>query len=131
MVRALILGLSGPDLTADEAAFLADARPWGVILFARNVDHGPGGAGRQPRLTGDLRAALGRDAPVLVDQEGGTVQRLRAPLARAWPDANAQAGGPRTAAIPPSGPSSHPPFGTESRCEPMPSAGAPASSPSR
>lgn len=95
MVRALILGLSGPDLTPDEAAFLTDARPWGVILFARNVDHGPGGADRLRRLTGDLRAALGRDAPVLVDQEGGTVQRLRAPLARAWADANAQAGGPR------------------------------------
>lgn len=95
MVRALILGLSGPDLTADEAAFLTDAQPWGVILFARNVDHGPGGADRLRRLTGDLRAALGRDAPVLVDQEGGTVQRLRAPLARAWPDANAQTGGPR------------------------------------
>lgn len=95
MVRALILGLSGPDLTPDEAAFLADAQPWGVILFARNVDHGPGGADRLRRLTGGLRAALGRDAPVLVDQEGGTVQRLRAPLARAWPDANAQAGGAR------------------------------------
>jgi beta-N-acetylhexosaminidase len=95
MVRALILGLSGPDLTPDERAFFAQAQPWGFILFARNIDHGPGGADRLRRLTADLRAAVGRDAPVLVDQEGGSVQRLRAPLARAWADAHAQPGGAR------------------------------------
>lgn len=94
MVRALISSLSGPDLSADEAALLARARPWGVILFARNIDHGPGGADRLRRLTADIRTALGRAAPILVDQEGGSVQRLRPPLARAWPDANAQTGGP-------------------------------------
>ncbi len=95
MVRALILGLSGPDLTGDERALLAEAQPWGAILFARNIDHGPGGADRLRRLTAEVRAALGREAPILVDQEGGTVQRLRPPLARAWADANAQAGGER------------------------------------
>lgn len=94
MVRALILGLSGPDLTPDERALLARAQPWGAILFARNIDHGPGGADRLRRLTADIRRALGRDAPVFVDQEGGSVQRLRPPLARAWPDAHAQRGGP-------------------------------------
>lgn len=94
-MKALVLGLQGPDLTSAEAALLADAHPWGIILFARNIDHGPGGDGRLRRLTGDIRAALGRDAPVLVDQEGGSVQRLRAPFARAWSDANAQAGGAR------------------------------------
>lgn len=92
---AAILGLSGPDLTAEERAFLAEARPWGVILFARNIDHGPGGGDRLRRLTGAIRDRLGRPAPIFVDQEGGTVQRLRPPLARAWPDANAQTGGPR------------------------------------
>lgn len=93
--RALVLGVAGPDLGADEAAFLADARPFGVILFARNMDHGAGGADRLRQLTAGVRAALGWDAPVFVDQEGGSVQRLRAPLARAWPDANAQRGGVR------------------------------------
>ena len=94
-MKALVLGLSGPDLTADEAAFLAEAQPWGVIVFARNIDHGPGGADRLRRLTGSVRGALGRDAPVLVDQEGGSVQRLRPPLARAWADARDQTGGVR------------------------------------
>jgi beta-N-acetylhexosaminidase len=92
---AAILGLSGPDLTGDEARFLARHRPWGMILFRRNIDHGPGGADRLRRLVADIRQALGTDAPVFVDQEGGTVQRLRPPLARDWPDANAQAGGAR------------------------------------
>lgn len=94
-MKALVIGLAGPDLTAGEAALLAEAQPWGVILFARNIDHGPGGAVRLRRLTGAIRDSLGRDAPVLVDQEGGSVQRLRPPLARAWPDAAAQLGGTR------------------------------------
>ncbi|MDI3337426.1 glycoside hydrolase family 3 N-terminal domain-containing protein [Defluviimonas aestuarii] len=72
---ATILGPSGPVLNADEAAFYRDADPWGFILFARNVET----PDQLRRLTGDLRAAVGRDAPVLVDQEGGRVQRLRAP----------------------------------------------------
>lgn len=74
-LSATVLGCSGPQLTADEAAFYRDADPWGFILFARNV----GTPDQLRRLTGDLRAAVGRDAPVLVDQEGGRVQRLRAP----------------------------------------------------
>lgn len=93
-MRALILGLAGPDLSADERRFFAAADPFGFILFARNIDHGPGGADRLRRLTAGLRDAVGRDAPVLVDQEGGSVQRLRPPLARTWADAAAQAGGP-------------------------------------
>ncbi|MCA0272618.1 MAG: beta-N-acetylhexosaminidase [Proteobacteria bacterium] len=74
-LSATVLGCSGPQLTADEAAFYQDAAPWGFILFARNVET----PDQLRRLTGDLRAAVGRDAPVLVDQEGGRVQRLRAP----------------------------------------------------
>jgi beta-N-acetylhexosaminidase len=72
---AAILGLAGPDLTADEAAFFRDADPFGFILFARNVDT----PARLARLTADLRACLGRDAPILIDQEGGRVARMRAP----------------------------------------------------
>ncbi|MEM7269340.1 MAG: glycoside hydrolase family 3 N-terminal domain-containing protein, partial [Pseudomonadota bacterium] len=70
-----IFGCSGPELTAREAAFFAEAQPWGFILFARNVED----PDQLRRLTSDLRASVGRDAPVLIDQEGGRVQRLRSP----------------------------------------------------
>src|SRR5947209_2621050 len=77
--RAFIVGLAGPQLGADERAFLRDAEPWGLILFTRNI--------RTPEqvraLIGEFRETLGRtDAPVLVDQEGGRVQRLGPPH---WP----------------------------------------------
>lgn len=74
-VSACILGVQGPDLSAEEAAFFRDAAPWGFVLFARNVSDPQ----QLRRLTDALRAAVGRDAPVFVDQEGGRVQRLRAP----------------------------------------------------
>src|SRR5437773_3936172 len=78
--RAFIVGLAGLRLGADERAFVREAEPWGLILFARNVD-----APDQVRaLVGEFREALGRaDAPVLIDQEGGRVQRLRPPH---WPE---------------------------------------------
>jgi beta-N-acetylhexosaminidase len=79
-VSATILGLEGPVLEADEAMFFAEAQPWGFILFARNVQSPE----QLRRLTGDLRDALGRDAPILIDQEGGRVQRLRSPYWRDW-----------------------------------------------
>lgn len=78
--RALILGCAGPRLTRSEAAFFARADPWGFILFARNVSD----PAQLARLTSELRAAVGRAAPILVDQEGGRVQRLRAPHWREW-----------------------------------------------
>jgi beta-N-acetylhexosaminidase len=74
-VSATVLGCAGLVLSADEAAFYREADPWGFILFARNVES----PDQLRRLTGDLRAAVGRDALVFVDQEGGRVQRLRAP----------------------------------------------------
>lgn len=77
---ATILGVEGLVLGPDEAAFLRDANPFGLILFGRNVDT----PDQVRRLTGDLRAALGRDVPILIDQEGGRVQRLRAPHWREW-----------------------------------------------
>jgi len=77
--RALIVGLAGEHLGADERAFLAAADPWGAILFARNIREPAQVAG----LVAETRGALGRaDAPVLVDQEGGRVQRLGPPH---WP----------------------------------------------
>lgn len=77
---ATIFGCAGPSLLPEERAFFRDADPFGFILFARNVEN----PAQVARLTADLRAAVGRDAPVLVDQEGGRVQRLRAPHWRDW-----------------------------------------------
>lgn len=90
---ATILGIEGLELGADEAAFLREADPWGLILFARNVDN----PAQLSRLTADLRAALGREAPIFIDQEGGRVQRMRAPHWREWPAPleHARAGGAR------------------------------------
>lgn len=80
MISACILGCAGTRLGPDEAAFFARADPWGFILFARNVES----PDQLRRLTADLRAAVGRDAPILVDQEGGRVQRLGPPHWRDW-----------------------------------------------
>jgi beta-N-acetylhexosaminidase len=77
--RACILSVSGASLTADEATFLADARPWGVILMGRScVDPVQVAA-----LVQDIWTALGREALIFIDQEGGRVRRLRPPQ---WPD---------------------------------------------
>nr|WP_111299779.1 beta-N-acetylhexosaminidase [Paracoccus saliphilus] len=81
-------GIAGLSLTADEAAFFRDADPWGFILFGRNV----GSPDQLRRLTGQLREAVGRDAVITVDQEGGRVQRLRAPHWTDWPAPLDQAG---------------------------------------
>ena len=79
-LSATILGCAGPVLGPSEAAFFAAAQPWGFILFARNVET----PDQVRALTAALRDAVGRDAPVLIDQEGGRVQRLRAPHWREW-----------------------------------------------
>ena len=81
---AVILGLSGPKLTAAERVFFRDANPWGFILFARNIETPQ----QVRRLTADLRETVGRDCLIFVDQEGGRVQRLRAPHWRAYPSAS-------------------------------------------
>ena len=70
----------GATLGPDERRFFAAAEPWGFILFARNVE----GPAQLRRLTAELRDAVGRDAPVLIDQEGGRVARLRGPDWREW-----------------------------------------------
>jgi len=77
---AAIFGCAGTELLPGERDFFRDADPFGFILFARNVET----PAQVRRLTADLRASVGRDAPVLVDQEGGRVQRLRAPHWREW-----------------------------------------------
>lgn len=91
--NATILGgIAGTELTAAERDFFRAADPWGFILFGRNVDN----PDQLRRLTGDLRDAVGRDAVVTVDQEGGRVQRLRGPHWTEWPAPLDQAAaGPR------------------------------------
>jgi beta-N-acetylhexosaminidase len=78
--RAVIFGCRGPGLAPDERRFFAEAAPWGFILFARNVES----PAQLRRLTAELRESVGREAPVLIDQEGGRVARLRAPGWREW-----------------------------------------------
>jgi beta-N-acetylhexosaminidase len=83
MANAFVCGCLGTALDRDERAFLKDADPLGVILFKRNI----GTPDDVRALTSEIRAALGRDAFVLVDQEGGRVQRLGPPLWRRYPAA--------------------------------------------
>lgn len=82
MARAFITGVEGLVLTASERSFLRDADPWGLILFRRNVDS----SDQVRQLVAEFRDVVGRaDAPVLVDQEGGRVQRLGPPHWPAYP----------------------------------------------
>jgi beta-N-acetylhexosaminidase len=96
--RAFITGVSGLTLTVDERAFMREQRPWGFILFKRNIDNQQ----QVSDLVMKLRDSIGRDdAPVLIDQEGGRVQRLGPPHWPVYPpgavfgalyDADAEAG---------------------------------------
>jgi len=77
--RAFITGVSGTELSADERQFIRSERPWGFILFKRNIET----PAQVTALVGELRNEIGKpDAPVLIDQEGGRVQRLGPPN---WP----------------------------------------------
>src|SRR3984885_2271118 len=77
--RAFITGVSGPELNAAEREFIRTARPWGFILFKRNIET----PAQVIRLVKKLREELGEpQAPVLIDQEGGRVQRFGPPH---WP----------------------------------------------
>src|SRR5215216_3281413 len=77
--RAFITGVSGLELGAAEREFIRAERPWGFILFKRNIDN----PAQVAKLIEELRKAIDdADAPVLIDQEGGRVQRLGPPY---WP----------------------------------------------
>jgi beta-N-acetylhexosaminidase len=77
--RAFITGVSGLELTDAEREFLRDERPWGLILFKRNVET----PDQVSALVAEFRSLAGEaDAPVLIDQEGGRVARLGPPH---WP----------------------------------------------
>lgn len=86
--KAIIVGLSACELSSEEAQFLRTERPAGFILFSRNCR----AHAQIRRLVDDVRDAVGtQDLLVLIDQEGGRVQRLRPPLGRALPPAQAYA----------------------------------------
>lgn len=82
-IKAFISGCEGTQLSAAEREFFAREQPWGFILFRRNI----GDRAQVARLTAELRACVGRDAPILIDQEGGRVQRMRPPHWPAYPAA--------------------------------------------
>jgi beta-N-acetylhexosaminidase len=92
--KAAIIGIAGTTLSAEEAALFRRHRPVGAILFRRNVDN--------PRqlaaLTAALREELGAEAPILVDQEGGRVARLRPPHWTEFPPPARFENGPEAAA---------------------------------
>jgi beta-N-acetylhexosaminidase len=84
LIGAFISGCAGLQLTAAERDFFRDAQPWGLILFKRNVDS----PDQVRSLTASFRDIVGRrNAPVLIDQEGGRVQRLAPPHWRKYPAA--------------------------------------------
>ncbi|MBP02856.1 MAG: beta-N-acetylhexosaminidase [Rhodospirillaceae bacterium] len=73
--RAVILGCEGQELSISEKAFFRESNPLGFILFARNISDPK----QVKKLTDSLRETVGREAPILIDQEGGRVQRMTAP----------------------------------------------------
>jgi beta-N-acetylhexosaminidase len=80
MTRACILGCFGTRLNAEERKLFEASQPFGFIVFARNIEN----PAQLRALVGELRAITGRaDTPILIDQEGGRVQRLKPPH---WPD---------------------------------------------
>ncbi len=84
MTLPTIFGLAGPALTAGERAFFTETKPLGFILFSRNCT----APGQVAALCADLRAVVGQpDAPILIDQEGGRVARLKPPHWRHPPPA--------------------------------------------
>jgi len=94
--RAFITGVSGPELSAEEREFIRNERPWGFILFKRNIETPE----QVSYLVRELRNSVGSpDAPVLIDQEGGRVARLRPPHWRHYPSAAGLASLPDPTAV--------------------------------
>lgn len=93
-VRAAVVGIAGTALTAEEVALFRRHRPLGAILFRRNVES----PAQVAALAAALREELGAEAPILVDQEGGRVARLRPPHWTEYPPPASFEGGPEAAA---------------------------------
>lgn len=83
-MKALICGCSGPELSDEERTFFSEVRPFGLILFTRNIKNPQ----QVQALVAEFRKLVNRsNALVLIDQEGGRVQRLRPPHWREFPPA--------------------------------------------
>ena len=81
-MKAFIAGVAGTELSTEERSFFRSERPWGFILFKRNVETPT----QIAALTGQLREALGEpEVPIFIDQEGGRVQRLGPPNWSSYP----------------------------------------------
>ena len=80
MTGAVIFGLAGQKLSHDEISFFKEVAPWGFILFTRNL----GTPDEIKALTDSLRDVVGWDCPILIDQEGGRVARLKSPYFTEW-----------------------------------------------
>ena len=78
LYRPIIIGLHGTELSPSEISWLDNLRPYGVILFSRNVENQV----QLQALCRSIRKILGNDVVIMVDQEGGRVQRLKSPN---WP----------------------------------------------
>lgn len=83
--KSVIFSLSGPELTREEAALFSSARPLGFILFDKNGARNIQNPKQMKALTDSLKDCVGWDCPILIDQEGGRVQRMKAPHWRAYP----------------------------------------------
>lgn len=79
--KAVILGLAGLELTDEERKFFVKEKPLGFILFKRNIDN----PAQVKQLVRQLKECVERDCPILIDQEGGRVARLRPPHWRSSP----------------------------------------------
>ena len=81
---AIIIGIKGLNLCLDEKRLLQEKQPLGVILFRRNINNPK----QIQRLTRSIRRILGKEAMILIDQEGGKVSRLNKDYWKTYPDAN-------------------------------------------
>ena len=85
-MQAAIYGLAGCEISVEERAFFRDTRPCGYILFRRNIENRE----QLRRLTDSLRELEGHgEVPILIDQEGGRVARMRPPVWPAFPSGEA------------------------------------------
>ena len=80
MIKSVIFGCGGLVLKREEVKFFSSVNPWGFILFKRNIENPT----QLRALTDSIRNTVGRDVPILIDQEGGRVERLSKPHWRSW-----------------------------------------------